>query len=67
MPYPSRQLVIPLTPAEERALIGWAKRHERSPVAQVRWLLREVLQGTNAPVGDLTPARASVGQAIVAA
>jgi len=51
----TRQLVIPITPAEERALIEWAKRHERSPVGQVRWLLRDILHGLAATDVDLEP------------
>jgi hypothetical protein len=41
--YPTRAVTIPLTPAEERALIQWAEAHERTPVGQLRWLLRDIL------------------------
>jgi hypothetical protein len=38
---------IPITAAEERALIEWAQANERSVTAQIRWALRGILRGSS--------------------
>ena len=45
MPAREREIHFPVTPAEERNLIAWARSHERAVSAQVRWYLRDILSG----------------------
>jgi hypothetical protein len=56
-------LVVPLTRQEERNLERWAAQFERTPVAQLKWLLRDVLVGQPAG-GELAPMRRSARREI---
>lgn len=49
MPIRNRQVYFPVTAAEERNLLAWAQQHERAVSAQVRWYLRDILNGTQSP------------------
>jgi hypothetical protein len=49
MPTRSRQVYFPVSPEEERRLLTWANAHERAVSAQVRWYLRDILNGRQPP------------------
>lgn len=57
MPSRNREIHFPVTVAEERHLLAWARQYERAVSSQVRWYLRDVLNGRQPtePVGDDTP------------
>jgi hypothetical protein len=54
-------LVVPLTRQEQRHLERWAAQFERTPVAQLKWLLRNVLLGQPAG-GELARVRRGSGR-----
>jgi hypothetical protein len=48
MPTRDREIHFPVTGVEERNLLAWARQHERPVSAQVRWYLRDILNGAQA-------------------
>jgi hypothetical protein len=63
MPSSERAVHFYVSRAEERNLIAWARQHERPVSAQVRWHLRDILNGRLRPGSEQpTPAIDEVEQ-----